>query len=81
MGLEGTSRGILAGGNGGFDYAELRLAFNRSMAYSEDYPESQGRQDRRIKQPTLLQAQDGLDQYLSEPLIDNVSCKADLVAQ
>ena len=32
------------------------------------------------KQPTLLQAQDDLDQYLSEPPVDNVSYKADPVA-
>jgi hypothetical protein len=81
MYLEGASSGILAGGNGGLDYVERRLAFiSWSIAYSEPYPEPQVRQDRLTMLPTSLQAQDELDQYLSEPPVDNVSYKADPVA-
>lgn len=54
MDLEGTSSGSLAGGNGGFDYVERRLAFSRSIAYAEPDPEPRERQDRRTKQLTLL---------------------------
>jgi hypothetical protein len=58
MALEDTCNGISAAGNGASDYVERRLAFSRSMAYSEHnlepYPESQVRPNRRTKQPTLL---------------------------
>ena len=80
MALEDTSNGISAAGNGGLDYIERRLAFSRLMAYPEPDPEPQVLQDRRTKQPTLLQAQDELDQYLSEPSVDNISFKADPIA-
>jgi hypothetical protein len=80
MALEDTSNGISAAGNGGLDYIERRLAFSRSMAYPEPNAVPQVLQDRRTKQPTLLQAQDELDQYLSEPPVDNISYKADPIA-
>ncbi|KAH8800168.1 hypothetical protein F5884DRAFT_809529, partial [Xylogone sp. PMI_703] len=38
MSLEDASNGILTAGNGSFDYVERRLAFSRSMAYSELCP-------------------------------------------
>jgi hypothetical protein len=73
MTLEGIYSDALAGGNGCFDYVERRLAFSRSVAYSEPYPKPQVHHDRRTKLPTLLQAQDEFNQYLSKPPADNVS--------
>lgn len=77
MDLEGAFSGNLACGNAGFDYVESRLAFS---ACSEPYPKPRVRQDRRTKLPTFLQAQDELNQYLSEPPVDKISYKAGPVA-
>ncbi|KAJ6436173.1 DDE superfamily endonuclease, CENP-B-like protein [Purpureocillium lavendulum] len=77
MGLEDAGHGCLAGGSqGSLDYIERRLAFSRSMAGSAP----QGRPNQRPKQPAVLPAQDELDQYLSEPPVDNMAYKADPIA-
>ena len=49
---------------------ERWLAFSRSSAYPKPNP----------AQPTLLKVRDELEQYLSEPPVDNISYKADPVA-
>ncbi|KJZ71536.1 hypothetical protein HIM_09074 [Hirsutella minnesotensis 3608] len=68
--------GLAAGSQGSLDYIERRLAFSRSMAcYGQ-----QGRPKQRPKQPAVLPAQDELDQYLSEPPVDNIAYKADPIA-
>ena len=62
--------------DGALDYIERRLAFSRSLTC----PDSQGRQSKRAKQSIELPAQDELDQYLSEPPVDNIAYKADPIA-
>ncbi|KAJ6436118.1 C6 transcription factor [Purpureocillium lavendulum] len=80
MGLEDAGHGCLAGGSqGSLDYIERRLAFSRSMACSAASA-PQGRPKQRPKQPAVLPAQDELDQYLSEPPVDNMAYKADPIA-
>ena len=66
-----------AGSNSALDYIERRLAFSRSLTC----PDSQGQQSKRPKQPAAFPAQDELDQYLSEPQVDNYACKADPIAR
>ncbi|KAM4063985.1 ribonuclease H-like protein [Hirsutella rhossiliensis] len=62
--------------NSGLDYIERRLAFSRSLAC----PEPRGRQIKGPKQSTALQEQDELDQYLSEPPVENIAYKTDPIA-
>lgn len=69
-----------AAGNSGLDYIERRLAFSRSAAYTDPEPKSQARHGRQTKQPTALQEHDELEQYLSEPPIDNISYKTDPIS-
>lgn len=79
--LENASDAISAAGSSGLDYIERRLAFSRSTAFSEPEPKTQSRQGRHTKQATTLsQIQDELQQYLSEPPVDNISYKSDPVA-
>jgi hypothetical protein len=66
-----------AAGSSGLDYIERRLAFSRSTAYADLEPKSQTRHGRQTKQPTALPERDELEQYLSEPPIDNISYKSD----
>ncbi|KID99129.1 Ribonuclease H-like protein, partial [Metarhizium majus ARSEF 297] len=58
------------------DYIERRLAFSRSLTS----PDSQGRQSKRQQQSAAMPAQDELDQYLSEPPVDNIAYKTDPIA-
>lgn len=64
------------GSNRGLDYIERRLAFSRSLVR----PDSQERPNKRPKQSVALSTQDELDQYLSEPPVDNIAYKADPIA-
>jgi hypothetical protein len=64
------------GSNSGLDYIERRLAFSRSLTC----PNSEGRQSKRPRQSIESPEQDELDQYLSEPPVDNMAYKADPVA-
>lgn len=57
----------------GLDYIERRLAFSRSITHSD----AQGPQIKQTKQLISLSAQDELDQYLYEPLVDNIAYKTD----
>jgi hypothetical protein len=54
----------------GLDYIERRLAFSRSITRSD----AQGLQS---KQSIPFSVQDELDQYLSEPPVDNIAYKSD----
>ncbi|KAF5121007.1 putative AC transposase [Metarhizium anisopliae] len=58
------------------DYIERCLAFSRSLTS----PDSQGRQSKRQQQSAAMPAQDELDQYLSEPPVDNIAYKTDPIA-
>ncbi|KAH7459997.1 hypothetical protein FOMA001_g19780 [Fusarium oxysporum f. sp. matthiolae] len=62
--------------NSALDYIERRLAFSRSLVR----PDSQERQSKRRKQSATLPVQDELDQYLSEPPVDNIAYKVDPIA-
>ncbi|KAM5350163.1 hypothetical protein ACJ41O_006668 [Fusarium nematophilum] len=62
-----------AGTTGALDYIERRLAFSRSLTT----PDSQERQSQRQQQSAAMPPQDELDQYLSEPPVDNIAYKAD----
>ncbi|KAF5120896.1 putative AC9 transposase [Metarhizium anisopliae] len=61
-----------AGAASALDYIERRLAFSRSLASSD----SRGRQSKRQQQSAAMPLQDELDQYLSEPPVDNIAYKA-----
>lgn len=61
------------GSQDGLDYIEHRLAFSRSIARSD----AQGLQSKQTKQSVSLSAQDELEKYLSEPLVDNIAYKTD----
>jgi hypothetical protein len=65
-----------SGSNSALDYIERRLAFSRSLVR----PDSQERQSKRPKQSVALPVQDELDQYLSEPPVDNIAYKLDPIA-
>ncbi|SPJ74763.1 uncharacterized protein FTOL_04494 [Fusarium torulosum] len=65
-----------SGSNTALDYIERRLAFSRSLVR----PDSQERQSKRPKQSVALPVQDELDQYLSEPPVDNIAYKLDPIA-
>ena len=59
------------------DYIERRLAFSRALAR----PEHQARlTTKRATQSVASLTQDELDQYLSEPPVDNIAYKSDPVA-
>ncbi|PON20647.1 hypothetical protein TGAM01_v210521 [Trichoderma gamsii] len=58
------------------DHVERRLAFSRSIVRQD----AEGLQSKRPKQPTALSTQDELEQYLSEPPVDNIAYKADPIA-
>ncbi|KAG7423407.1 putative AC transposase [Fusarium oxysporum f. sp. raphani] len=62
--------------NSALDYIERRLAFSRSLVR----PGSQERQSKRQRQSATLPVQDELDQYLSEPPVDNIAYKVDPIA-
>ncbi|RFN43384.1 ribonuclease h-like protein [Fusarium flagelliforme] len=62
--------------NSALDYIERRLAFSRSLVR----PGSQERQSKRRRQSATLPVQDELDQYLSEPPVDNIAYKVDPIA-
>ncbi|KAL5610641.1 hypothetical protein FOBRF1_006758 [Fusarium oxysporum] len=62
--------------NSALDYIERRLAFSRSLVR----PGSQERQRKRQRQSATLPVQDELDQYLSEPPVDNIAYKVDPIA-
>ncbi|EFZ03855.2 hAT family dimerization domain protein [Metarhizium robertsii] len=66
----------VAGSSSALDYIERRLAFGRSLTC----PDSQRRQNKRPEQPEASSVQDELDQYLSEPPVDNIAYKADPIA-
>ncbi|KAM3538461.1 hypothetical protein ARSEF1564_008622 [Beauveria bassiana] len=58
------------------DYIERRLAFSRSLAR----PDHQAQQSsKKLNQSVASLTQDELDQYLSEPPVDNVAYKTDPV--
>ncbi|KID81619.1 Ribonuclease H-like protein [Metarhizium guizhouense ARSEF 977] len=61
------------GSQDGLDYIERRLAFSRSIARADAH----GPQSKQRKQSISLSAQDELDQYLSEPPVDNTAYKTD----
>jgi hypothetical protein len=65
----------VTGSNNALDYIERRLAFSRSLVCT-----TQGWQSKGPKQLAALPAQDELDQYLSEPPVDNIAYKADPIA-
>ncbi|RKL06412.1 hypothetical protein BFJ70_g17027 [Fusarium oxysporum] len=65
-----------SGSNSALDYIERRLAFSRSLVR----PDCQERQSKRLKQSVALPVQDELDQYLSEPPVDNIAYKLDPIA-
>ncbi|GKU17438.1 unnamed protein product, partial [Fusarium langsethiae] len=65
-----------SGSNSALDYIERRVAFSRSLVR----PDSQERQSKRPKQSVALPVQDELDQYLSEPPVDNIAYKLDPIA-
>ncbi|OAQ58230.1 ribonuclease H-like protein [Pochonia chlamydosporia 170] len=65
-----------SGSHDALDYIERRLAFSRSIVRQD----AEGLQSERPKQPTALPTQDELDQYLSEPPVDNIAYKADPIA-
>ncbi|WKT53989.1 hypothetical protein QSH57_004573 [Fusarium oxysporum f. sp. vasinfectum] len=62
--------------NSALDYIERRLAFSRSLVR----PGSQERQSKGRRQSATLPVQDELDQYLSEPPVDNIAYKVDPIA-
>ncbi|KAL6405347.1 Ribonuclease H-like protein [Ilyonectria robusta] len=65
-----------SGSSSALDYIERRLAFSRSLVR----PNSRGRQSTQPTQSAAMPAQDELDQYLSEPPVDNIAYKADPIA-
>ncbi|KAK2684765.1 hypothetical protein QWA68_016289 [Fusarium oxysporum] len=62
-----------SGSNSALDYMECRLALSRSLVRLD----SQERQSKRPKQLVALPVQDELDQYLSDPPMDNIAYKPD----
>lgn len=61
------------GSQDGLDYIERWLAFSRSIARAD----AQGPQSKQRNQSISLSPQDELDQYLSEPPVDNMAYKTD----
>lgn len=58
------------------DYIEHRLALRQSIVRQR----AQNLRGKRPKQPTALPTQNELEQYQSEPPVDNVAYKADPIA-
>ncbi|RKK79920.1 hypothetical protein BFJ71_g16096 [Fusarium oxysporum] len=62
--------------NSALHYIEHGLAFSRSLVR----PGSQERQSKRRRQSATLPVQGELDQYLSEPPVDNIAYKVNPIA-